>query len=76
MIPSSSSIVFGNMEGRVNKGTCVCGRGCWGVGEVSESDMRSGGDDITENFVSGFIVNCEHTLSEGRYAKNTVFFWT
>ena len=33
----------------MNEGTCVCSGGCWGVGGVSESDVRGGGDDFMDS---------------------------
>ena len=36
--------------------------------------MGSGGDDITDNFVSGFIVSCKVSLSEDRDVKHAVLF--
>ena len=74
MAPSSSTIVYENMTGKVNEGNGVCLGGCWGVGGVSESDMRGGGDDPTDIplFVSGLPRNYQHSLPEGRGAKKTV----
>ena len=48
MMPSSSTNVFENIVGKLNKGMCVWD-GRWsvgGVGGVSESDMRGDGDDL------------------------------
>ena len=52
IMPSSSVIVLGNMVGRVMKVW-----GCWGVGGVSENDMRSGEDDLTDIFLFVIITN-------------------
>ena len=47
IIPGSSTIIFGNMVGEMEwRGICVWRSGCWGVGGVSESDMRKGGDNF------------------------------
>ena len=71
MIPSRSAVILGNMVGRVNEGMCVCWAGCWGGGGVSESDMKGGGDDLTDIslFVTGLPTNSQHSLAEGRDAK-------
>ena len=71
MIPSRSAVVLGKMVGRVNEGMCVCWAGCWGGGGVSETDIRGGGDDLTDIslFVSGLPTNSQNSLAEGRDVK-------
>ena len=77
-IPSSSAIVLGNMVGRMNEGMCVFWDGCWGVGRLSESDMRGGGNDFTciPLFVSGLPKNCQYSLPEGDGQKYCLSLWT